>query len=243
LRLQNKILLFLIPLTMLPLLVLGWSAYTLLMEDARNRTRNQATTLLEQIEHHTETRMQTARANASLFASNKLIKRYVTENLPTDERASLEAEVLELLFNYQLAYPEYYEIRIVSPDGMEQIRSVIGDIGNLTRDESSSPYFQGMHDNPRVIYTTFFMNPDNGKPALLASKPLLFYDEKRERTATDSNLYGYLVMTINPDFLDKLASRSVKVARYSSLTPPASYYSTGPAPVSAGNFLPTCLTC
>lgn len=205
-RLQNKILLFLVPLTMLPLLVLGWSAYTLLMEDARSRTRDQATTLLEQIEHHTETRMQTARANASLFASNKLIKRYVTENLPTDERASLEAEVLELLFNYQLAYPEYYEIRIVSPDGLEQIRSVIGDVGNLTRDESASPYFQGMHDNPGVIYTTFFMNPDNGKPALLASKPLLFYDEKRERTATDSNLYGYLVMTINPDFLDKLAS-------------------------------------
>jgi diguanylate cyclase (GGDEF)-like protein len=206
LRLQSKILFFLVPLTMLPLLVLGWSAYTLLMEDARSRTQNQATTLLEQVEHHTETRLQTARANASLFASNKLIKRYVTEDLPADEKAELKAEVMELLFNYQLAYPEYYEIRIISPDGKELVRSVIGEVGNLTEDESSSLYFQGIRNSPGVIYTTFFMNPDNGKPALLASKPLLFYDENRMGTADGSNLYGYLMMTINPDFLDEIAS-------------------------------------
>ena len=77
-RLQSKILLFLVPLTVLPLLVLGWSAYTLLLEDARDRTQNQVTTLLEQVNYHTETRLHTARANASLFSSNKLVKQYVT---------------------------------------------------------------------------------------------------------------------------------------------------------------------
>ncbi|MGD2138587.1 MAG: diguanylate cyclase, partial [Gammaproteobacteria bacterium] len=205
-RLQNKILFFLIPLTVLPLLVLGWSAYTLLMEDARSRTRNQVTTLLEQIKQHSETRLQTARANASLFASNKLVKQYVTTDPYSDDKAVLKAEVLELLFNYQLAYPEYYEIRIVSPEGKEQVRSVIGDLGNLTEDESSSPYFQGIRDNPGVIHTSFFMNPDNGKPALLASKPLLYYDEAGKQPAEAGNLYGYLIMTINPDFLDELAS-------------------------------------
>jgi len=206
LRLQNKILFFLIPLTVLPLLVLGWSAYTLLMEDARSRTRNQVTTLLEQIKQHSETRLQTARANASLFASNKLVKQYVTTDQYSDDKAALKAEVLELLFNYQLAYPEYYEIRIVSPEGKEQVRSVIGDLGNLTEDESSSPYFQGIRNNPGVIHTSFFMNPDNGKPALLASKPLLYYDEAGKQPAEAGNLYGYLIMTINPDFLDELAS-------------------------------------
>ena len=205
-RLQNKILFFLIPLTVLPLLVLGWSAYTLLMEDARSRTRNQVTTLLEQIKQHSETRLQTARANASLFASNKLVKQYVTTDQYSDDKAALKAEVLELLFNYQLAYPEYYEIRIVSPEGKEQVRSVIGDLGNLTEDESSSPYFQGIRNNPGVIHTSFFMNPDNGKPALLASKPLLYYDEAGKQPAEAGNLYGYLIMTINPDFLDELAS-------------------------------------
>jgi diguanylate cyclase (GGDEF)-like protein len=206
LRLQSKILLFLVPLTVLPLLVLGWSAYTLLLEDARNRTQNQVTTLLEQVDYHTETRLHTARANASLFASNKLVKQYVTQELPADEKAALKAEVLELLFSYQLAYPEYYEIRIVSPAGKELIRSIIGEIGNVTDNEAESAYFQSIQSNPGVIYTTFFMNPDNGKPALLASKPLLFYEENQKHRADENNLYGYLLITINPNFLGKLAS-------------------------------------
>jgi hypothetical protein len=49
LQLQSKILLLLIPLIVVPLL-LGWMAYSLLMEDARSRTQYQMTTLLEQIE-------------------------------------------------------------------------------------------------------------------------------------------------------------------------------------------------
>ena len=49
-QLQSKILLLLIPLIVVPLLLLGWMAYSLLMEDARSRTQYQMTTLLEQIE-------------------------------------------------------------------------------------------------------------------------------------------------------------------------------------------------
>ena len=76
-QLQSKILLLLIPLIILPILILGWIAYSLLMEDARSRTQYQMTTLLEQIESQTETQLRTSRANASLFASNVLIKQYI----------------------------------------------------------------------------------------------------------------------------------------------------------------------
>ena len=78
-QLQSKILLLLIPLIVLPLLVLGGVAYSLLMEDARDRIQYQMTTLLQQIESQTETQLHTARANASLFASNALIKQYIRE--------------------------------------------------------------------------------------------------------------------------------------------------------------------
>ena len=67
-RLQNKILLLLIPLIMLPILALGWTAYALLMEDARDRTQDQVTTLLEQIRLQNNAQLQTARANASSTA-------------------------------------------------------------------------------------------------------------------------------------------------------------------------------
>ena len=214
-HLQNKILLLLVPLVILPILVLGWTSYTLLMEDARNRTHDQVTTLLEQISFHTEAQLQTARANASLFAHTELVKRYVTTT-SASVRAELEPGVQELLFNYQLAYPEYYEIRIISPTGDEMLRSVIGNVNNLNHDESSTEYFRAMSDSPDVIYTTFLNNPDNNKPILLTSKPLRYIVGNSKNKNAKTRLYGYLVLTVNLDFLATQAE-SQKAGRYGDI--------------------------
>lgn len=202
-QLQSKILLLLIPLIILPLLVLGWVAYSLLMEDARNRTQYQMSTLLEQIESQTETQLRTARANASLFASNALIKQYIRERGSFGDSYNLEQQAMDLLFNYQLAYPEYYEIRIITRDGKEQLRSVLGNVANRTTDESSSSHFIATVNNPGITYTTFYRNPDNNQPALLTSKPL-FLPNKKEVNG-QKELYGYLMLTIDLGFLETQA--------------------------------------
>jgi len=203
LQLQSKILLLLLPLIVLPILVLGWAAYSLLMEDARNRTQYQMSTLLEQIESQTDTQLRTARANASLFASNVLIKQYIREQATTGNTQDLEQRVMDLLFNYQLAYPEYYEIRIISRDGKERLRSILGNVANRTTNETSSSYFTEADNNPGITYTTFFRNPDNNKPALLTSKPLFLTSKLAANDQKE--LYGYLMLTIDPGFLEAQA--------------------------------------
>ena len=95
-RLQTKILLLLIPLIVVPLLALGWIAYSMLMGDARDRTQRQLTTLLEQISIQTRSQLRTARANASLFASTTLIQRYLGDDRQPEESEQLQAEVNEL---------------------------------------------------------------------------------------------------------------------------------------------------
>jgi diguanylate cyclase (GGDEF)-like protein len=112
---------------------------------------------------------------------------------------------MELLFNYQLAYPEYYEIRIVTPDGKEQLRSVLGGIQNLTADESTSDYFQQVSRHPDVIYTTFFSNPDNGKPALLTSKPLRPVSGNGKKQGSPASHHGYLLLTTDLNFMKRQA--------------------------------------
>jgi diguanylate cyclase (GGDEF)-like protein len=200
-QLQSKILLLLVPLIVLPILALGWASYSLLMDDARDRTQFQMSTLLKQIESHTESQLRTARANASLFASTDLISRYARTDLSASQKDALEPEILDLLFNYQLAYPEYYEIRIVAPDGTEQLRSALGGIENLTTDESASEYFREVSRHPDVIYTTFFNNPDNSEPALLTSKPLLPLSGKEIKPDSPASHYGYLLLTVDLEFL------------------------------------------
>jgi len=208
LPLQSKILLLLIPLIVLPILVLGWVAHSLLMEDARDRTQYQMTSLLEQIESQTELQLRTARANASLFANTTPIRQYIGEQKSSEDRQDLEQQIMDLLYNYQLAYPEYYEIRIITLDGEEQLRSVLGNVANRTTNESTSSYFVEAGENPGVTYTTFFHNPDNNQPALLTSKPLYMLDE--EGTDGQLGLYGYLMLTIDLDFL-KMQARKEKV--------------------------------
>jgi diguanylate cyclase (GGDEF)-like protein len=198
LQLQSKILSLLIPLIILPILVLGWVSYSLLMDDARSRTFYQSTTLLEQIESQTEAQLRTARANASLFANTALVKQYIETPSTSENRVRLKQQVMDLLYNYQLAYPEYYEIRILTSDGREQLRSKLGNTVNRTTNESSSNYFIEARNNPGIIYTTFFYNLDNKKTALLVSKPL-FLPEKND--SEQKQLYGYLMLTISLDFL------------------------------------------
>ncbi len=218
-RLQTKILLVLVPLIILPILVLGWTTYTRLLEDAHRQARQQMTNLLEQVRFNTESQLRTARANASLFASSVLVERFVHGGLSTELQVELAPVILDTLFNYQLSYPEYYEIRIVTPEGKEQLRSALGDIENITIDESMTPWFMETRDQPEITYTTFFMNPDNNQPALLVSKPL-HYDSNedgfQDLSGSQNKLYGYLVLTVDLRFLGKQA-RSEKVGDHGQL--------------------------
>ena len=204
-QLQSKILLLLIPLIVLPILVLGGLAYSLLMEDARDRTHYQMTNLLEQIESQTESQLRTARANASLFANTTLVRQYVEEDSYFENQSGLGQQVKELLYNYQLAYPEYYEIRIISRDGEERLRSVLGNVDNHAVNESSSSYFIEAGSKPGVTYTTFFRNPDNNQPALLVSKPLYLFG--KNEAGRQKDLYGYLMITIDINFLKAQANK------------------------------------
>ncbi len=215
-RLQSKILVLLVPLIVLPILVMGWSAYSRMVEDAHKHAQQQMTNLLEQIQYHTETQLRTARANASLFASSEQIERFVHGGLTAELKAELSPVILDMLLSYQMAYPEYYEIRIISPKGKEELRSAPGSTGNVKIDESSTPYFMEIRNQPGITYTTFFRNPDNNQPALLASKPLLYRDSMnglQDLPGTKKKLFGYLMLTINLGFLEKLA-RNEKIGDF-----------------------------
>jgi len=202
LRLQTKLLLLLIPLIVVPLLALGWSAYSILLDDARKRSQDQMTTLLQQIRIQTRSQLRTARANASLFASTNLLRRYLQERRTWSDSEALRNELNELLFSYQSAYPEYYEIRILSLDGIELVRSALGKLDNQTEDESGNPHFIASSRQTDTTYTAFFRNPDNAEPALIVSKPLFYPVVGHKHEDPMQELHGYLQLTIDTGFLE-----------------------------------------
>jgi diguanylate cyclase (GGDEF)-like protein len=196
-RLRTQIPTLLIPLTIIPLFVLGWVAYNQLRETSEQRVFGEMRASMEQLNVHLDTELNTAAANIELFAKHLLVKKYLlTED--EDQRYTLVLPPLLRLFrSYQEAFPEYYEIRVFLPDGYEDVRHTSTYIDNLTDEEAENPIFQELIRSADLSYATVFRNPDNQEISLFVGKPLILRDNSVDALATPPRLRGYLAITIN----------------------------------------------
>ncbi|WP_321527714.1 EAL domain-containing protein [Sedimenticola selenatireducens] len=202
-KLRAKILILIFPLVVIPLLMLGWAAYVQLSSTTIQRSLGQMEVLIDQVETNVDSHLRTARANIDLFSRSPLLEKYITTEDEAERLTLMQSSVLRLLSSYQQTYPEYYEIRILLPDGYEDTRSVLGDIPNTTEEESESGYFYEIQRSETAILTKLINNPDNQEIALLISKPLMFMNRSLDPVATPLSLRGYLVITATLDFLEQ----------------------------------------
>lgn len=207
-KIRSKLLLTLLPLVLIPLIALGSIAYQYLRETSEKSLLGQAEVLLEQTVLQVEAEMNTAQANVSLFTESQLLQDYML----ADENSRyelLQLPLLQLFANYQRAYPDYYEIRILLPDGYEDARYADSSQANLTDLETNTPYFQNIASSNEDIVSQFIISPDNQQPILLISKKLVFTDPRV--LGVDSMvpvLRGYFLLNVHLDFI----ARQVKSA-------------------------------
>ncbi|MEO5362239.1 MAG: SpoIIE family protein phosphatase [Magnetococcus sp. DMHC-8] len=199
-KLRGQLAVTLIPTVMVPLLVFGWLASDYLVDSRRQASRNEMDTLLQQIETNARTHMAAIHANLDSFARSNLVTGYLAVEEAATRYAVFQSPLLRLFADYASVFPEYYEFRILMADGSEDARYATGNLVNQTDEEGSTPYFQGMKDNPSDFYTEFIVHPDNGQPALLASKRLTVQTATRAGLGKEP-LQAYLALTIRPDFL------------------------------------------
>lgn len=200
-RLQTKLLLVVIPLIVLPLITLGFLGHIRLRDMSSERILKEVNILTEELSHNVTIFMQTAQANLELFAGSSLLQKYLLTADEGQRYTLLQPSLLRLLRSYQEAYPDYYEIRVLLPDGYEDTRLTRERIANLTEEERDSPYFQQLRDSASGADLTFLRNPDNQEIALYAGKPLRFRDPSLDPISAVPALRGYLVVTIDPGFI------------------------------------------
>lgn len=204
-NLRLKILSVLIPLIVAPLLTLGWIAYERLKGDAQQAAFSQMNTLLNHSALHIQSEIDTAKANIELFSSSRLLRQYLLAD--ENERYELwQLPLLKLFSSYAQAYPAYYEIRVLLPKGYEDARFTSEAIQNTQEQEGETGYFQEMSRNEESIYTTVFENPDNREFSFLVAKKLIWRDDIIEEITINPSLRGYLVITIKPDYIQKLVN-------------------------------------
>ncbi|MAM86374.1 MAG: hypothetical protein CME36_03570 [unclassified Hahellaceae] len=203
-KLNAKILLIILPLLVVAIGCTGWFAHSQLSEASLENSRRQVESALVDLRSSILATQSNTRSNLDLFANDTLLQRYVL----TDEEGRYDlllTALLRLLSSYQKAYPAYFEIRILMPDGFEDVRLSSLDIINTTEFEANSAIFEkilaaGAHDS-----SFFAMNPDTGQVALYFSKPLLVRDNTREAFDAKPTLRAFLSVAVSLKWLqDKM---------------------------------------
>ena len=128
---------------------------------------------------------------------NTLVKKYVLTSDDEQRYALTLAPLLRIFRSYQEAFPEYYEIRILLPDGYEDAREINIDIDNVSDEELDSPVFQAMAAAGEQTITTILNNPDNDTISLYVGKPLILRNEAIDPLRVAPKLRSYLTLTID----------------------------------------------
>ena len=208
-RLKPKILTLLIPLLLLPLLGIAWIAYVELRAQAEEKIAQAQVIQLEQLRWNSVSLMNNAVANLELFSNSTQIQDYLLNENERDRYQLLQPSLLRLLGSFQIAYPSYYEIRVILPDGYEDTRSVLSGQANSTEDESSTDFFKALAADEDGVLLRFQVNPDDGKFVLYAGKVIRLRNMDEDPLVSKPKLRGYLVLTINTaDLSNQIAERN-----------------------------------
>ncbi len=202
LRLQTKLLLLLAPLTIAPLLLLGWISYGQLKQTAEEKTLQQMYTLLLQLSHQIQDHLATVQANVELFSRAEPLSQYLAT--ARDEREILRQPAVHRLFqSYQEAYPDYREIRLLLADGFETSGVSFPRPANAPTMETDSDFFRAVRARNGEVHAEFIADPENGELVLLAGKRLAALNTKAGSFTSQALEHAYLTISATLQFLQR----------------------------------------
>ena len=213
-KLNAKILLIILPLLVVAIGCTGWFAHNQLSKTSLDNSRRQVESALLDLRSSIVASQSNTQSNLRLFASDSLLQRYVL----TDEEGRYDlllTALLRLLSTYQKAYPSYFEIRILMPDGFEDVRLSNLDIINVTEFEANTPIFERIVAAGVKEASFFEINPDTTKVAFYFSRPLLVRDNTREAFNAQPRLRAYLSVAVS---LQGLQSKMAQAAAETDAT-------------------------
>ncbi len=177
-------------------MLVGYVCYVKLRENAEDKTFKQAAAQAAQVISHITSSTATARANVSLFADYPTVKYYLLTEDESERYDLMQRPLQKTLINIQKVYPEYYELRLLLPDGFEDIRLINRDINNKTEEEGATVLF-GELQSGSDVYQQFAYNPDNEELACFIFKRIVLANEYSGDFSTTATLRGFLGITMD----------------------------------------------
>ena len=194
-RLSAKLLLFVIPAISISLLVLGMVAYWQLKQTTEEKLLANMENTASQADMLLVSKIKQAVKDSSLISNTQLLKKYVL--VPDEDQRLLlfYPSLIRALGDIQKILPDYYEIRLIFPDGYEEVRRVVGDIPNKSEEEQTSELYRLIRSNEKIS-AHVLLNPDTKAYTLYISHPLMLRDPNWESINAKPRLRAFLVISV-----------------------------------------------
>ena len=179
------------------MIISGWISYKQLKTTTVEKSQEQMETLLEQYALYADSLIHDSESNIKLFSNNEMLRRYMVTPSEEERYEILQPLLMKQFQSYQKAYPEYYEFRLIFPDGFEDLRLVNRSIENKNMDEANTPFIKNILEQKNGTYSRIMRNPDNNKLALYIASALTLKDNAIESNSSIPRFRGYLVLTID----------------------------------------------
>ncbi|MBF0294798.1 MAG: HAMP domain-containing protein [Magnetococcales bacterium] len=205
-NLQLRLALLVLPILMLSLATLGGLAYGELRDSRVASARGEVRNALLQARGAIERHLAALDSHLEVFTRSEILEKYLAAADDQERYGLLQPTLIRLFTGFQQAIGDYYEVRLLRPDGQEDTRVTSHDLPNQSDREDDGGFFRALSQRADRPHHAMADNPDNGEWAVMGGKGL------RLTSGMDGNragpLAGYLVVTMRPAFLRTLAERS-----------------------------------
>ncbi len=216
-KLRQNITTFVIIIIVLPMSFLGGFAYYLTMNNAESQSKASVVNQLQQkhqaIGHYFKTNL----ATLSLLSNSSILKEYIKIEDDKERYAIMLGSLLDTFSDFSMAYNDFYEIRLIRSDGMEDVRFAPKQKLNEIYNEQKAQWFKQAKARKEEQFLLFDFNADNNQTALYAIHRI---NKLSINGIEDKNaIWGYLVVTISPSVIhDVINGKLVEIDTSSLLT-------------------------
>jgi len=198
LKLPTKILLLITPLVVLPIIFIGIAAIHLIEDAARTRADDSTAALVQQLEQALRDAVNSAKANLELFAQSDLLHRYILTEDEAVRYSLLQPPLLRQFASYRNAYPEYYDVRLLTVNGEEDTRSTLRPSSGTIERVLADSFIKELAKMDALTHHRIVYDPEFDRLVLLAARKLLLRDPLMDPTILAPLVErGYLIVSID----------------------------------------------
>ncbi|MBF0613555.1 MAG: HAMP domain-containing protein [Magnetococcales bacterium] len=206
---QIRLMLLILPMLVVSLIILGHLAYDELRDSRVATARIELRNALDQAKGAIQHQFATLHSHLEVFTRSEILEKYLDTTDEEERYTLLQPTLIRLFTGFQQAIQDYFEVRLLMPDGFEDTRVTSFELPNRSEEEGTTPFFQALTRLPLGPYHGMLTHPDNGEWVVMAGQAI--YPPRRAgiKSGDESkSIRGYLAISMWPTFLQELVERT-----------------------------------